>query len=126
MVAGLSASLAFLCFATSRVPRLRGVLRDTLGTPVRGALVVYDYSGSVPMPTPHPRHIGVHRHDGVVTTDAEGRFEIPATFHLACPTMTLQVHCVYSARLQHRMKIPSRAFAFLHANAVNLDSAVAR
>ena len=95
----LLAVALFLAYGTSWVPALRGIVRGPDGLPVPGACVVYHHFGSIPLPTPHPSHHAVYRGAGVTTTDEEGRFVIPGRLHLFCPTMNLQLRCIYSSRL---------------------------
>lgn len=97
VAAGAVALLAVAGYCSSWVPELRGVVRDSGSSPVAGAWIVYDYMGRVPYPSPcGTRHVPVDRVGGIVRTDAEGRFTIPARLHLFCPSMELQIHGVFA------------------------------
>lgn len=95
----LAALVLFAVFGTSYVPPLRGVVRGPDGTPAANAYLVYEYTGRIALPTPHPSHAAVHRGADITTTDSEGRFVIPSQLLLFCPPMDLHLRSVYSPRL---------------------------
>ncbi|HEX5053889.1 MAG TPA: hypothetical protein VFZ65_19075 [Planctomycetota bacterium] len=95
----LATTALVVTFVTSYVPPLRGVVRGPDGSPAANAYLVYEYEGSIALPTPHPSHASVHRAAGITTTDAEGRFVIPGRLLLFCPPMELHLRTVYSPQL---------------------------